>query len=115
MTAAPPPARFADVRTQLFVLALANFAIGFGAFVVVAILPALAAGLGVSDAGAGLTMTSYAIAYGIGSPLGVALTSRFERRNVIVCGLAVFGVGALLCALAPSLSMLLIAARARAI
>lgn len=97
-------------QRRLFLqLALANFSVGFGAFVVVAILPPLAADLGISPAAGGWTMTAYAIAFAIGSPLGVAMTGRFERRIVITVGLAMFGVGALMAALAPSLGTVLAA------
>lgn len=92
-------------------LAMANFAVGFGAFVVVAILPALANDLGIGAAAAGWTLTVYAIAYAVGSPIGVALTGRLGRRDVLVGGLAVFGAGALMAAAAPSFAALL-AARA---
>lgn len=93
----------------MLLLSVANFAIGFGAFIVVAILTPLADGLGVSDATAGWSMTAYALAYAVGSPLGVAMTGRFGRRKVLACGLGLFGLGALACAAAPSFEALLVA------
>ncbi|WP_300060367.1 MFS transporter [uncultured Roseobacter sp.] len=106
--ATPQPAHEKAVgpaaQRRLFLnLALANFSVGFGAFVVIAILPPLASDLGISSATAGWTMTAYAIAYAIGSPIGVAMTGRVDRRTVLTGGLAMFGVGGLMAALAPSL------------
>ncbi|MEL6503928.1 MAG: MFS transporter [Pseudomonadota bacterium] len=101
----------AEARSLLLLLSVANFAIGFGAFIVVAILTPLGDGLGVRDATAGWTLTAYALAYAVGSPLGVALTGGFGRRKVLASGLGLFGLGALACALAPGFELLL-AARA---
>ena len=92
---------------RLGLLALANFTVGFGAFVVVGVLPPLAAAFGVGAAEAGQVMSVYAIAYALASPVGVALTGRLDRRDVLGLGLALFGAGALVAALAPGFGVLL--------
>jgi predicted MFS family arabinose efflux permease len=78
----------------LALLAFANFTIGMGAFVVIGILSPVAQAFGVDKAHAGWLMTVYAIVYAIGSPLLVASTGRFDRKTMLVAGLAVFGAGA---------------------
>ncbi len=93
------------------VLALANFAIGIGAFVVVGTLSPLAADLGLSHAEAGMVMSVYAVAYAIGSPLAVALTGGIDRRSVVLAGMTIFLAATILSALAPNAAILL-AARA---
>ncbi|MBW8844048.1 MAG: MFS transporter [Burkholderiales bacterium] len=95
----------------LWLLALANFVIGMGAFVVVGVLSPVAAAFDVDRAHAGALMSVYAATYAIASPLLVAATGRLDRRRLLTIGLALFALGALAAALAPSFALLL-AARA---
>ena len=95
----------------LALLALANFVIGMGAFVVVGILTPFAADMDISAATAGWLMTAYALVYAVTSPLLVALTGGLDRKTVLLTGLALFGLGAAAAALAPSFAAVL-AARA---
>ena len=98
-------------RGLLALLALANFIIGMGAFVVVGILTPFAADMGVSRATAGWLMTAYALVYAVASPPLVALTGGLDRKVVLLAGLVLFGLGAAAAALSPSFSAVL-AARA---
>ena len=61
----PKPARSA----VLFWLALCNFAVGMGAFVVVGVLSPLAESFAISKAQAGWVMTAYALVYAVASPV----------------------------------------------
>lgn len=90
-------------------LALANFAVGMGAFVVIGLLSPVATDLGISRAQAASLLTSYAIVYAIGSPLLVALTGGLEQRLALTLGMAVFGGGALAAALSSGLTAVLAA------
>ncbi len=90
-------------------LSAGNFVIGIGAFVVVGLLGPITGGLGLSAGQGGLIMTAYALAYMVGSPLGVALTGGLSRRGVLAGGMALFALGAGLSALAGDLSTLLAA------
>lgn len=92
---------------QLWLLALANFAIGMGAFVVVGVLSPVAKAFGVDRAHAGGLMSVYAGTYAIASPLLIAATGRLDRRRLMSIGLALFAAGSLLAALAPSFGLLL--------
>ena len=83
-------------------LSAANFAIGFGAFVIIGVLNPIAESYAISAAEAGQAMTVYAIAYAFGSPVAIALTGSLSRRGVLLGGLALFTAGALCTALAPS-------------
>ncbi|MDR7272673.1 putative MFS family arabinose efflux permease [Pelomonas saccharophila] len=96
---------------QLWLLALANFAIGMGAFVVVGVLSPVALAFGVDRAHAGALMSVYAGTYAIASPLLIAATGRLDRRRLMSIGLALFAAGSVMAALAPSFALLL-AARA---
>jgi DHA1 family inner membrane transport protein len=87
-------------------LSVCNFIIGVGAFVVVGVLNPIADTFQISASEAGFMMTAYAIAYAIGSPLCVAFSGRYSRRNVLMLGMALFGLGSLLTAIAATPSML---------
>ena len=90
-------------------LAALNFTVGFGAFVVVGVVPPLALAFGVTEAAAGQVMTAYAVAYALASPVAVALTGRWDRRSVLMLGALLFALGAVACALASSFALLLAA------
>lgn len=94
---------------QLWLLALANFVIGMGAFVVVGVLSPVAQAFGVTRPEAGALMSVYAATYAVASPLLVAATGRLDRRLLLILGLILFGLGALAAALAPSFALLLVA------
>ncbi len=96
----------AQANSTLNLLALGNFTVGMGAFVVIGIITPIADGLAVSKADAGIILTSYAIAYALLSPVGAALTGSLPRRTVLVAALGLFCVGSALSALAPSLGVL---------
>jgi len=98
-------------RPQLLLLALANFAVGMGAFVVIGILSPVATDLAISKAQAALLLTGYAVVYAISSPLLVAVTGGLDRRLALALGMTVFGVGAVGAALSGGLTTV-IAARA---
>ncbi|MEM6480118.1 MAG: MFS transporter, partial [Pseudomonadota bacterium] len=87
-------------------LAFSNFVVGMGAFVVVGTVEPVATGLGISAAQAGTLLSYYAFAYVVVSPVLVALTGRLPRRVVLAAGLSIFGLAALLGALAPGFSAL---------
>ncbi len=103
-TAGPP-------NGLLGLLALANFVIGMGAFVVVGILTPFAADMEVSATTAGWLMTAYALVYAVVSPPLVAVTGGLDRKTVLLAGLTLFGLGAAAAALSPSFIAVL-AARA---
>jgi len=87
---------------MIWAFAFGNFAIGMGAFVVVAVLSPIAGDLGMSKAEAGLVMTIYALSYAVLSPLLVSLTGRIDRRTVLISGLAIFVASAVIAALSQS-------------
>lgn len=97
----------------IWLLSAGNFVIGMGAFVVIGMLAPIAEGFGISTAQAGLVLTVFALAYAVCSPLGVAATGAWSRRRVLSTGLGLFGVAALLCALAPTPEILLRDGRSR--
>jgi predicted MFS family arabinose efflux permease len=97
-----PAATSRAVRAFLF----GNFVIGTGVLVVPGMLGQLAAGLGVSVPVAGQLIGLAALVMCVGAPVLAALTSRVDRRRLLVGALGVYCVGHLGCALAPGYASL---------
>lgn len=94
----------------LFALAAAAFGIGTTEFVVMGLLPNVAADLGVTVPAAGMIITAYAAGVVVGAPIMAVLTNGRPRKPMLLALMAIFVVGNFFCALAPSYE-LLIAAR----
>jgi MFS family permease len=92
----------------LYALAVATFAIGTTEFVVVGLIPAIAADLGVSIATAGLLVSVYALAITLGTPTLSALTGAIPRRELAIALMVVFTACNFFAAIAPSYSTLLL-------
>jgi DHA1 family putative efflux transporter-like MFS transporter len=65
------------------------------------ILDMISKDVGVSLAAAGQLITIFSLGYAIGTPILMALTSRMERRKVLVSALGVFAVGNLIAFATP--------------
>src|SRR5690606_22295070 len=72
-------------------------------------LPAIQADLHISAAGVQWVINAYLLALGALMLLGGTLGDRFGLRRIFMLGTGLFGAGALACAFAPSLNMLLAA------
>lgn len=97
--------------TVLAVCALSMFLVGVDTTIVNVGLPVIGRGLGVGTRGLEWVVDSYTVVLASLLIASGALADRFGRRRVFRCGLVVFGVASLACALAPSLGAL-VAARA---
>ncbi|MBY5829428.1 MFS transporter [Rhizobium ruizarguesonis] len=93
----------------LLVLALSSFAIGTTEFVIMGLLPEVAADLSVTIPRAGWLVTGYALAVAIGAPVMAVLTAKLKRRTALIALMAFFIAGNLLCALASDYWVLMIA------
>ncbi|MBO9624796.1 MAG: multidrug effflux MFS transporter [Microbacterium sp.] len=72
-------------------------------------LPQLAASLGASEALGQATMSACMIGLGLGQLVAGPLSDRFGRRRPLMVGVAAFALLSVLCALAPSIELLLVA------
>ena len=90
------------MRLPLLALAVAAFGIGTTEFVIMGLLPEVAANLAVTIPQAGLLVTGYALSVAFGSPLVAIGTARLPRRATLLGLMGVFIVGNTLCALAPN-------------
>ncbi|CAH1568735.1 MFS transporter [Vibrio owensii] len=93
----------------LLALTLSAFAIGTTEFVIVGLIPTMAADLNVSLPSAGLLVSLYALGVAIGAPVLTALTSKMNRKHVLLAVMGLFVVGNLLAWQAPGYNTLIAA------
>ncbi len=86
----------------LIALALGGFGIGLTEFVIMGLLPEVAADFHVSDAAAGWLISGYALSVVVGALLLTAAVTRPPRKPVLAALLVLFIAGNLLSAVAPS-------------
>ncbi|MCX4778277.1 MFS transporter [Streptomyces sp. NBC_01264] len=110
-TAAGPAPGARRRWTVLAVCALSMFLIGVDTTIVNVGLPAIGRGLGAGTRGLEWVVDAYTVVLASLLIASGALADRFGRRRVFRCGLVVFALASVACALAPSLG-LLTAARA---
>lgn len=92
----------------LYALTIAAYAIGTTEFVIVGLLPTVANDLAISLPLAGLIVSIYALGVTFGAPVLTALTGRLQRKPLLLGLMALFILGNMTAALAPSYGMLLI-------
>ncbi|MBB1248172.1 MFS transporter [Rhizobium sp. G21] len=93
----------------LYALTVGAFGIGVTEFVIMGLLIDVGKDLGVSIAAAGLLISGYALGVVFGAPILTAVTARWPRKSVLLGLMAIFTLGNLACALAPSYEALMTA------
>jgi predicted MFS family arabinose efflux permease len=93
----------------LWALTLSAFAIGTTEFVIVGLIPTIAASLGVSVPSAGLLVSLYALGVAVGAPVLTALTGRVPRKLLLLGLMALFTAGNLIAWMAPGYEALMAA------
>lgn len=93
----------------LWALALSAFAIGTTEFVIVGLIPTIAASLQVSLPSAGLLVSLYALGVAIGAPLLTAMTGRVPRKQLLLGLMVLFTIGNLVAWMAPDYTALMAA------
>ncbi len=93
----------------LLALTISAFAIGTTEFVIVGLIPTIAADLHISVPSAGLLVSLYALGVAIGAPVLTALTGRLPRKALLLSLMALFTAGNLLAWQAPSYESLIAA------
>lgn len=94
---------------QLYALTAAAFAIGTTEFVIMGLLPDIAADLHVSIPDAGLLVAGYALGVVAGAPVLTLGTRRFERKSLLLTLMGLFIAGNIIAALAPNYTILMVA------
>lgn len=93
----------------VIVLISLSFMLGMSEFIVVGVLPDIAAGLKVSEVTVGNLVSLFAFVYAPVTPLGSALSARFPRFATHLTLVGVFLIGNVLCAFAPNYGVLVVA------
>lgn len=93
----------------LFALTAGAFGIGTTEFIIMGLLLQVAADLHVSLPAAGLLISGYALGVCVGAPVLTLATRRMPRKLVLVGLMAIFTVGNIACALAPTYGTLMAA------
>ncbi|PKH22674.1 MFS transporter [Enterobacterales bacterium CwR94] len=94
---------------SLLALALSAFAIGTTEFVIMGLLPEVANDLQVSIPSAGWLISGYALGVAIGAPIMALLTAKLPRKRTLILLMIIFIIGNILCALAYSYNLLMLA------
>ncbi|MFD6415789.1 MFS transporter [Streptomyces sp. NPDC060194] len=92
----------------LLALAIGAFGIGTTEFVIMGLLPDVAADFGVSVPTAGYLVTGYALGVVVGAPLMTVLGTRIPRRTMLMLLMGLFVVGNVVSALAPVFAVMLV-------
>jgi len=93
----------------LLALTLSAFAIGTTEFVIVGLLPTIAADLGVNLPSAGLLVSLYALGVAVGAPVLTALTGKIARKTLLLSLMVLFTLGNLLAWKSPGYETLVLA------
>lgn len=93
----------------ILALAVASFGIGTTEFIIMGLLPDVAHSFSVTVPQAGYLVSGYAMGVVVGAPLVAMATARLPRKTALLGLMAVFLIGNLGCALAPSYSLLMVA------
>ncbi|MCW4455935.1 MFS transporter [Flavobacterium sp. MXW15] len=97
------------IPLALLALTLGAFAIGTTEFVIVGLIPTIAADLHVSLPSAGLLVSLYALGVAVGAPVLTALTGRVPRKALLVALMVLFTAGNLVAWMAPGYGSLIVA------
>lgn len=96
-------------KAPLIALAVAAFGIGTTEFVIMGLLPQVAADLHVGLPAAGLLVSGYALGVAFGGPVLAALLARVPARATLIGLMGLFIAGNLGCAVAPTYMLLMLA------
>ncbi|MDX3934593.1 MFS transporter [Stenotrophomonas sp.] len=97
------------IPLALLALTLGAYAIGTTEFVIVGLIPTIAADLGVTLPSAGLLVSLYALGVAVGAPVLTALTGRVPRKTLLVALMLLFTLGNLIAWMAPGYGALIVA------
>lgn len=89
-------------RISVYLIALGAFALGMASYVTAGLIPLIGDAFSVSDATSAQLVTAFTLAYGLGSPVVVALLPGHRQRLGLLLALAVFIVANIASALATN-------------
>ncbi|CAN7394499.1 MFS transporter [Bosea sp. LjRoot237] len=93
----------------VYALTAGAFGIGTTEFVIMGLLLQVATDLGISVSMAGLLISGYALGVFVGAPILTLATRKLPRKQVLILLMAIFTLGNIACAIAPSYGLLMAA------
>lgn len=97
-----------DYKLIIHFLALGATVVGTTESIITGILDMLASDINVSIGLAGQLVTVFSIAYALGTPILIAITSRIDRKNLLLAALCIFVFGNIIAVLSPNYALLMI-------
>ncbi|MCR8642799.1 MFS transporter [Paenibacillus sp. N1-5-1-14] len=93
---------------RVYILAVAAFVVGTVELIIGGTLDLIAADLNVSVSSAGQLITMFSVAFAISAPILFAITTRIERKKLLLITLALFSMGNVLAYLSPDYNVLML-------
>lgn len=93
----------------VYILAIATFVAGTVELVIAGILDMIASDLNVSVGTVGQLVSIFSLVFAFGAPVLIALTSRLERRKLLLIAMLIFLMGNIISVLSPNFTTLLMA------
>ncbi|SHE71660.1 MFS transporter, DHA1 family, putative efflux transporter [Seinonella peptonophila] len=96
-------------NSSIYLLALGAFITGTSEMIVAGIVDLIAHDLRVSIALAGQLVTAFSLAFAIGTPIVITISSRWERKKVLLGTLVVFIIGNLFTVIGSNITVIMLA------
>ena len=97
------------MHKSIYILAIATFVAGTVEFIITGLLSMIAGDLHVSVGAVGQLVSIFSVVFAFGAPIFIAITSKIERKKLLLIALAVFFFGNILSIISPNFAVLLIA------
>ncbi|MZQ80605.1 MFS transporter [Paenibacillus sp. 5J-6] len=94
---------------KIYMLAAVSFLIGTSEYMIAGILDKVAEDVGVSLSAAGQLITAFSLAYALGTPIMMAITTRLNRRDLLLYSLGLIIVGNVLMVILPGYGFMILA------
>ena len=94
---------------RLYLLGLGAFCVSTVAFVFSGVLPLISESTGIPIANVGALVAVYSLSYAIGTPILSAIAGTYNRRSVLLVGMATFVLGNLMIAASATVPLLFLA------
>lgn len=97
------------MNIKVLALTVSAFCVGLIELIIGGILPQIAEDFGITISKAGLLITVFSLCYAVTGPLLLSITSKIERKKLLMLSLLVFIIGSLMSAWSPSFAVLMLA------
>jgi len=86
---------------KVYILAIVSFLVGTSQYIISGILDNISESLGITLAAAGQLITIFSLVYAIFTPVLMAITSRMDKRKLMIYSLGLFVIGNILAFILP--------------